>query len=73
MALGENYTLKDKKVLIPVNECLKVIEKRYPVIEKEYNRLELENKLNPKRQNTSFEVLRPLLRDRPDLNRQPPA
>lgn len=73
MALGENYTLKDKKVLIPVNECLKVIGKRYPVIEKEYNRLELENKLSPKRQNTSFEVLRPLLRDRPDLNRQPPT
>ena len=72
MALGENYTLKDKKVFISANECLKAIERKYPVIEKEYKRLELENKLTQKEQNTPYEVLRPLLRGRPDLNRQSP-
>ena len=43
------------------------------MIEAEISRLELEENLDPERQNTSFEVLRPILRGRPDLNRQPLA
>ena len=45
------------------------IIERYPAIEKEYSRLELEKNGNTQRQKDAFASLRPLVRARPDLNR----
>jgi hypothetical protein len=43
------------------------------MIESEISRWELENNQEPQRQKEAFASLRPMMRDRPDLNRQPPA
>lgn len=62
-SLGQNYTLKDKKLHITPNEWLKPIINKKESINAQINWLELENNQDPQRQNTSFEVLRPFLRD----------
>jgi len=45
-ALGQNFLVKDKKVHITPNEWLVPIEKAYPALEAEYNRLELDKTLD---------------------------
>ena len=72
-ALGWNYIVKDQKLFILPNDWLEPIEKKRKAVESEINRLELEKTFGTKEQNTSFEVLRPVLRGRPGLNRQPPT
>ena len=72
-ALGQNYTLKDKKLVILPNEWLKPIINKKELINSKVNWLELENNKDPQRQKEAFASLSPILRDRPDLNRQPPA
>ena len=62
MALGQNYTLKDQKLLITPNEWLKPIIEKYPAMEKEYKRLELENNKDPQRRKEAFASLSPVLR-----------
>jgi DNA invertase Pin-like site-specific DNA recombinase len=62
MALGQNYTLKDQKLVIVPNEWLKPIIEQYPAMEKEYKRQELKNNKKPYRQKDAFASLRPLLR-----------
>lgn len=44
-ALGQNFTLKDKKVVITPNEWFVPIEKAYPALEAEYKRVELDKNL----------------------------
>ncbi|MSU55312.1 MAG: recombinase family protein [Candidatus Taylorbacteria bacterium] len=68
-ALGQNYTLKDRKLVILPNEWLKPIIERYPAMEKEYNRLELTKYKDPQRRKEAFASLSPILRGWPDLNR----
>ncbi len=70
-ALGWNYTVKDQKLFISANDWLEPIEKNKKSVEDEISRLELENNQDPQRQNTPLGVLCPVLRGRPDLNRQP--
>ena len=70
-ALGWNYIVKDKKLFISPCEWLEPIAEKRKMIESEITRCELQNNLTLKEQKTSFEVLRPMMRDRPDLNRQP--
>ncbi len=72
-ALGWNYIVKDQKLYISPNNWLEPIEKKKESVEAEINRLELEKTFAIKEQNTRLGVLCPILRDRPDLNRQPPA
>lgn len=62
MALGWNYVMKDEKILISQCKWLIPIAEKRNIIESEISRLELENNLTTQRQNTSFEVLRPILR-----------
>ena len=45
-ALGQNYVLKDKIVSIEASEWLMPIEKAYPALEAEFNRLELDKHLS---------------------------
>ena len=45
-ALGQNFFLKDKKVLITANDWFVPIEKAYPALEAEFNRLELDKRLS---------------------------
>ena len=71
MALGWNYVVKDEKLFISQCDWLEPIEKKRNAVEKEISRLELENTQDPQRQNTPFGVVCPILRGRPDLNRQP--
>ena len=56
-ALGQNFTLKDKKVLVSPNEWLVPIEKAYPGLEAEYNRLELDKNLDTATRNARFAEL----------------
>ena len=44
-ALGQNFSVKDKEIKIIKNEWLVPIEKAYPALEAEYNRLELNKNL----------------------------
>ena len=44
-ALGQNFTLKDKKIVITPNEWFVPIEKAYPALEAEYKRVELDKNL----------------------------
>ncbi len=67
-ALGQNYTLKDQKLVISLNEWLKPIVSQYPAIEKEYSRLELKKGVGIKGQKEAFASLSPILRERWDLN-----
>ncbi len=62
MSLGGNYIIKDEKLYISQHKYLEPIAKKRNAVEKELNRLELGNTYTPKRQNTSFEVLCPILR-----------
>lgn len=55
--LGQNFTMKDGKVLIQPNEWFVPIEKAYPALEAEYNRLELDNFLDPSTRNACFAQL----------------
>ena len=71
-ALGQNYTLKDGNLVIVPNEWFVPIKSGYPAIESEYRRLELENSEDLQRQKAAFATLRPILRERRDLNPQPP-
>ncbi len=68
-ALGQNYTLKDKKLVISLNEWLKPIVSQYPAIEKEYNRQEPKKGVAITRQKELLSSLSPIMRDRPDSNR----
>lgn len=70
-ALGGNYTIKDKKLYISQAVWLEPIAKKKKVVESEISRLELEKNQSPQRQKEVFDLLRPMMRDRPDLNRQP--
>src|SRR3989344_2118185 len=70
-ALGWNYIIKDKKLYISQCKWLESIAKKRNAVESEISRLELKNNQSPQRQNTPIGVLCPVLRDRPDLNRQP--
>ena len=45
-ALGQNYLVKDKEIHITRNEWFVPIEKAYPALEAEYNRLELDKNLD---------------------------
>jgi len=56
-ALGQNYVLKDEKVIIEANEWLLPIEKAYPALKAEFNRLELEKNLGISSRNEHFEPL----------------
>ncbi len=56
-ALGQNFTLKDKKVLITPNDWFVPIEKAYPELEAEYNRLELDKNLDTATRNARFAEL----------------
>ncbi len=71
MALGWNYIVKNKKLYISQCDWLEPIEKKRNAVENEISRLELQNNQSPQRQNTPFGVVCPILRGRPDLNRQP--
>ncbi|MFH1455316.1 MAG: hypothetical protein ABIF22_03295 [bacterium] len=44
-ALGQNFSLKDKKIVITPNEWFVPIEKAYPALEAEYKRVELDKNL----------------------------
>ena len=70
-ALGGNYIIKDKKLFISQCDWLEPIAKKRNMIESEISRWELENNQSPQRQKEVFDLLRPMMRDRPDLNRQP--
>lgn len=72
-ALGQNYTLKDQKLVIIPNEWLKPIINKKELINSKVNWLELENNVDKTRQKEAFASLSPLLRGRPDLNRRPPS
>ncbi|MSU45159.1 MAG: hypothetical protein EXS47_00810 [Candidatus Zambryskibacteria bacterium] len=62
-ALGQNYTLKDKKLVISLNEWMKPIISQYPAIEKEYNRQEPRKDVAINRQKEVFASLSPMMRD----------
>ncbi len=44
-AIGQNFTVKDKETHIIPNEWFVPIEKAYPALKEEYNRLELDKNL----------------------------
>ena len=71
-SLGQNYTLKDKKLFIVPYKWLEPIIVKKNDIDKRINWEELE-KASPDKTKEAFASYRPLLRSRPDLNRQPPA
>ncbi len=60
--LGGNYMVKDKKLYISTHIWLKRIAEKRNAVEAEIARLEPENSVDNKRQNTPFEVLCPILR-----------
>lgn len=53
-ALGQNFSVKDGKVFISLNEWFVPIEKAYPELEAEYNRLELDETLDSITKNERF-------------------
>jgi len=53
-SLGQNFSVKDKKVLIKSNEWLVPIEKAYPLLLAEYNRLELDKNIDNTTRNERF-------------------
>lgn len=71
MALGKNFLLKDQKLHIVPNEWLKPIIESYPAIEKQFQTVRTRKYSSPARQKEAFASLRPIVRGRPDLNRQP--
>ncbi len=56
-ALGQNFYLKDKIVSIDANEWFLPIEKAYPELEAEFNRLELDKSLTNTARNQAFASL----------------
>ncbi len=56
-ALGQNYLVKDKEIHITRNEWFVPIEKAYPALEEEYNRLELDKNLSVATRNELFAQL----------------
>ena len=56
-ALGQNFSIKAKKLHITPNEWLIPIEKAYPKLEAEYNRLELQKYLSVEARNAAFAQL----------------
>ena len=56
-ALGQNFGVKDKKVLITPNEWFVPIEKAYPALEAEYMRLELDKNLSDTMRKELFSLL----------------
>ncbi len=56
-ALGQNFTVKDKKVAITNNEWFIPIEKAYPALEAEYKRIELMKNLTTAMRNELFAQL----------------
>ena len=56
-ALGQNFSVKDKKVHITPNEWLVPIEKAYPALEAEYKRIELDKNLTVAMRNELFAQL----------------
>lgn len=56
-ALGQNFTVKDKKVAITNNEWFVPIEKAYPALEAEYKRIELDKNLTTAMRNELFAQL----------------
>ncbi len=56
-SLGLNFSLKDKKLYINKADWLIPIEKAYPALESEYNRLELDKTLTSKEKNDAFASL----------------
>ena len=67
-ALGQNFLVKDKKVLITPNERFVPIEKAYPALEAEYTRLELDKTLTDSMRNELFAQLIPTWGAYRDLN-----
>ena len=56
-ALGQNFTVKDQKPFITPNEWFVPIEKAYPALEAEYNRLELDKNLSDTKRKELFAQL----------------
>ena len=56
-ALGQNYLVKDKEIHITHNEWFVPIEKAYPALEEEYNRLELDKNLSVATRNERYAQL----------------
>ncbi len=56
-ALGQNYILKDKNVLITKNDWFVPIEKAYPALEVEFKRIELEENLDVATRNARYAEL----------------
>ncbi len=56
-ALGQNFSLKGKEILITPNEWLVPIEKAYPALEAEFNRLELDKSLDTAKRSEYFAQL----------------
>lgn len=56
-ALGQNFTLKDKKLHITHNEWFVPIEKAYPALEEEYKRVELDKNLDDTQRKELFAQL----------------
>ena len=55
--LGQNFTMKDQKVYITPNDWFVPIEKAYPALEAEYNRLELDKNLDTASRNAQYAEL----------------
>ena len=70
LALGGNCVIKDKKLSIDTMKWLKPIEEKKKVIEVAIAGWELE-KANGSKAQKSFEKINLMMRERPDLNRQP--
>jgi lysophospholipase L1-like esterase len=56
-ALGQNFLVKDKEIHITPNEWFVPIEKAYPALADEYNRLELDKNLDVATRNERFAQL----------------
>jgi hypothetical protein len=56
-ALGQNFSVKGEKVFITPNEWFVPIEKAYPSLFEEYNRLELDKSLDITTRNARFAEL----------------
>ncbi len=67
-ALGWNFSIKDKKLLIEPNEWLVPIAKAYPALESEYRRLELTKNLTFEAKNEALVAINAQWRARRDLN-----
>ncbi|MBP6860146.1 MAG: zinc ribbon domain-containing protein [Candidatus Pacebacteria bacterium] len=72
LALGQNYTLKDQKIAITLNEWLKPLAEKHEAIEAEVDSVRTKKNGVGKGQKEPFSSLSPFLRERRDLNPQPP-